>query len=169
VARPPLARLDPRSARITPTKLAKADADAGHFGRNLRMIEVLIDQDAVKAGTAAGEPWRDYDPGHGYCGYDFFDQCPHRMAWAKCAFDVPKGSSKAQVLEGKANLRRLLQEMRLTEDERAAVEDGVDAFERLRTKLADVPTPTGLAPRQLSGRDIIPVRAVSAPLDGKQA
>jgi hypothetical protein len=156
-------------ARITPTKLAKAYAEAGYFGRNLRMIEVLIDQDAVKAGTAAaGEAWRYYDLGHGFCSYDFFDQCPHRMACAKCAFYVPKGSSKAQALEGKANLLRLLQDIALTEDERAAVEDGVAAFERLLTKLADVPTPAGLVPRQLSGREIIPVRAVAAPVEGKE-
>jgi integrase len=156
-------------ARITPTKLAKAYAEAGYFGRNVRMIEVLIDQDVVKAGTAAGEPWRYYDLGHGFCSYDFFDRCPHRMACAKCAFYVPKGSSRAEVLEGKANLLRLLQEMRLTEDERAAVEDGVATFERLLTKLADVPTPTGAAPRQLSGRGIIPLRSVSVPVEGKES
>ena len=29
--------------RVTPTRLAKAYADAGYFGRNLRVVEVLID------------------------------------------------------------------------------------------------------------------------------
>ena len=53
-------------AKITPTKLAKSYADAGYFGRNLRAIEVLIDQEAVKS----GEPWKFYDLGHGYCSYD---------------------------------------------------------------------------------------------------
>src|SRR6202022_951823 len=68
-------------ARITPTRLAKAYADAGYFARNLRSIEVLIDRDAIVSGAAAqGEPWRFYDPGHGLCTYEFFDQCPHRMA-----------------------------------------------------------------------------------------
>ncbi|MDE3077193.1 MAG: tyrosine-type recombinase/integrase, partial [Chloroflexota bacterium] len=44
--------------RVTPTRLAKAYADAGYFGRNLRLIEVLIDQDAIKnGGAAAGQPW----------------------------------------------------------------------------------------------------------------
>jgi len=62
-------------AKIAPTKLARAYADAGYFGRNLRTIEVRIDQDAIKSGAAAtGEPWRFYDLGHGYCTYDFFDQ-----------------------------------------------------------------------------------------------
>jgi hypothetical protein len=56
----------------------------------------------------------------------------------------------------------------LTEDERAAVDEGVDAFDRLLTKLADVPTPAGPSPRHLSGRDVIPLRAVSAPVEGKE-
>ena len=81
----------------------------------------------------------------------------------------PITPSEAQALEGKANLLRLLQEMRLTEDERAAVEDGVAAFERLLTKLADVPTPTGAASRELSGRDIIPLRPVSVRVEGKKS
>ena len=33
---------------------------------------------------AAREPWQHYDLGHGYCAYTFFEQCPHRMACAKC-------------------------------------------------------------------------------------
>lgn len=151
-------------ARITPTKLAKAYAAADYFQRNLRTVTILIDQDVVRSGAGADQPWKFYDLSHGYCTYDFFDQCPHRMACAKCSFYVPKGSSRAQVLEGKANLLRLLQEIPLTEDERAAVEEGVTAFERLLTKLADVPTPSGLTPRQLSGREIIPLRVISAPI-----
>jgi len=42
----------------------------------LRAIEVLIDQEAVRNGRAAAEPWKFYDLGHGYCTYDFFEQCP---------------------------------------------------------------------------------------------
>ena len=63
-------------AKITPTKLAKSYADAGYFARNLRAIEVLVDQELVRSGRAATEPWKFYDLGHGYCTYDFFDQCP---------------------------------------------------------------------------------------------
>jgi integrase len=71
-------------AKFTPTKLAKSYADAGYFERNIRRIEVLIDQEAVRSGLAVkGEPWKFYDLGHGYCAYDFFEQCPHRMACAK--------------------------------------------------------------------------------------
>jgi len=70
-------------AKITPLKVAKSYADAGYFARNLRAIEVLVDQDVVRSGLAATEPWKFYDLGHGYCTYDFFDQCQHRMACAK--------------------------------------------------------------------------------------
>ncbi len=141
-------------AKITPTKLAKSYADAGYFGRNTRLVEVLLDQDAIKSGVAVGgSPWKFYDLGHGYCTYDFFDQCPHRMACAKCAFYCPKGSSQAQLLEGKANLQRMLQEIPLTEDECAAVEDGIAAMEKLCKQLADVPTPAGLTPNQLAKTD----------------
>jgi integrase len=148
----------------TPTRLAQAYRDAGYFARNVRAIEVLIDQDAVKSAAAAeGAPWRFYDLGHGYCTYDFFDQCPHRMACAKCAFYEPKGSSRAQLLEGQANLLRLKQEIPLTDEERAAVEDGLAALERLCARLADVPTPAGPTPSQLMNPAIVPLMAVGPP------
>lgn len=137
-------------AQLSPTKLAKSFSDAGYFKRNLRTIDVLIDQEAVKSGAAAtGEAWKFYDLGHGYCTYDFFDQCPHRMACARCIFYCPKGSSQALLLEGKANLLRMLQEIPLSEEERAAVEDGIEAMEKLCQRLADVPTPAGPTPKQL--------------------
>jgi site-specific recombinase XerD len=134
---------------ISPTKLANSYRDAGYFARNVRAIEVLIDRDVVKNGTAAREPWMYYDLGHGYCTFDFFEQCKFRMVCAKCSFYRPKTSTEAQLLEGKSNLMRLRQGIPLTESERAAVDDGVDAIERLLKQLADVPTPAGPTPRQL--------------------
>ena len=100
---------------ITPTKLAKAYADAGYLERNMRALEVLIDSDAVKSAAAAsGGPWRYYDLGHCFCSYEFFDQCPHRMACVRCDFCIPKDSNHAQLLESKTNIIRLLQEMPLS-------------------------------------------------------
>jgi integrase len=143
-------------ARITPTTLAKAYTDAGYFARNVRTIEVLIDRDAVEQGAAAnGTPWQYFDLGHGYCTYSFFEQCPHRMACARCDFYLPKGSTKAQLLEAKAHLQRMLTAIPLTEDERAAVEEGAEALDRLLARLADVPTPTGQTPRQLAQEDLL--------------
>jgi hypothetical protein len=112
-------------ARITPTTLTKAYADAGYFARNVRTIEVLIDRDAVQSGAAAsGTPWQYFDLGHGFCSYSFFEQCPHRLACARCDFYIPKNSSKAQLMEARSNLERMLVEIPLTDSERAAVEDG---------------------------------------------
>jgi hypothetical protein len=138
-------------ARITPTTLAKAYSDAGYFGRNVRTIEVLLDREAVQTGAAAdGAPWRYFDLGHGYCTFSFFEQCPHRMACARCDFYVPKNSTRAQLLEAKEHLQRMLLAIPLTDDERAAVEDGTAAVERLLERLADVPTPAGPTPRDIS-------------------
>jgi hypothetical protein len=124
------------------------------FKRNLRAIGVLVDQEVVRNGHAGTEPWKFYDLGHGYCTYDFFEQCPHRMACAKCDFYMPKESSSALLLEGKENLLRLLQEIPLGDAEQAAIEDGVTAFEALLTKLADLPTPSGEIPRR-SGQGLV--------------
>ncbi len=137
-------------AQITPTKLTQSYKDAGYFERNMRTISVLIDQEVIRTGGAAsGEAWKYFDLGHGYCTYDFFDQCPHRMACAKCSFYVPKESSRAQLLEAKSNLQRMMQEIPLREEERAAVEDGIEALHRLTGKLTDVPAPDGQTPRAL--------------------
>lgn len=150
-------------ARITPTTLAKAYRDAGYFARNVRAIEVLVDRDAVQSGAAAsGAPWQHFDLGHGYCTYAFFEQCPHRMACARCEFYVPKGSTRAQLLEAKGNLQRMLVQIPLTEDERAAVEEGGAAVERLLSRLADVATPPGRTPRELGLTPLPMVGRVSA-------
>ena len=71
------------------------------------------------------------------------------MACAKCDFYTPKDSSKAQLLEAKDNLQRMLTAIPLTDDERAAVEDGQTALDQLLERLADVPTPAGPTPKQM--------------------
>jgi integrase len=140
---------------VTPTKLSGALMRAGYFERNLRTIAVLVDGDAVRSGAAArGEPWRYYDLGHGLCTYDFFDQCPHRMACAKCSFYVPKTSTKAQALEASANLARMLQEIPLQDGERAAVEDGIDAMTKLVEGLRDTKTPDGRTPAKIVAENL---------------
>jgi hypothetical protein len=71
------------------------------------------------------------------------------MACAKCDFYTPKDSSKALLLEAKDNLQRMLAAIPLTDDEKAAVDDGRAALDKLLEQLADVPTPAGPTPRQL--------------------
>ncbi|WP_233444703.1 hypothetical protein [Streptacidiphilus albus] len=90
--------------------------------------------------AAAGEPWQHYDLGHGYCGYTFFEQC-QRMACARCDFYTPKTSSKSQLLEAKENLQKMLVAIPLTDEERAAVDDGQAVLDQLLDRLTDVPTP----------------------------
>jgi hypothetical protein len=88
-------------ALITPNTLTKAYRDAGYFARNVRAIEVLVDREAVRSGdAAAGRPWQYFDLGHGFCTYSFFEQCPHRMACARCDFYIPKGSTVSQHHDG---------------------------------------------------------------------
>jgi hypothetical protein len=104
--------------------------------------------------------WQYYDLGHGFCTYTFFEQCPHRMACARCDFYAPKESSKAQLLEGQGNLQRMLASIPLTDEEKAAVDDGRAALGQLLQRLADVPTPAGPTPPQIG----IPVTATVLPI-----
>jgi Phage integrase family len=137
--------------KASPTKLAQAYGQAGYFERNRKMIDVLIDQEAIRNGLVSeGANWKYYDLGHGYCTYDFYDQCPHRMACARCDFYLPKESSKAQLLEGQSNLLRLKQEIPLTDEERSAVEDGIVMLEKHCAKLANIPTPAGPTPHEIN-------------------
>ena len=127
----------------SPTKLAQAYKDAGYFSRNVRAIEVLIDQNAITNGMAAsGSPWRYYDLGHGWCSYEFFDQCPHRMACARCDFYVPKDSDRGLWLQTRDGLLKMLQEIPLSDEERAAVDGDVEALNHLLEQLKKVPPPS---------------------------
>ena len=68
--------------------------------------------------------------------------------WSKVVRDI---AARAGVPQFTTHSTRHL---RLTEEERAAVEDGAAAFDRLLDGLADVPTPEGPTPRQLGrGRE----------------
>ena len=71
------------------------------------------------------------------------------MACARRGFYRPKNGAAALFLEGKENLIRLQQNIRLTEAEANAVKDGVNSFEKLLAQLSDVPTPAGPTLRQL--------------------
>lgn len=58
-------------------------------------------------------------------------------------------TSKGQLLEAKENLQKMLAAIPLTEEERAAVDDGQTAIDALLERLTDVPTPAGPTPRQI--------------------
>jgi integrase len=138
-------------AAILQRTLTAAYRKADYFARNVRTIQVLIDRDTILTGaaTGGGEPWKFYDLGDGYCSYDFFARCPHRLACARCPFYVPKDSTKGQLLEVKAGIERMLEQLDLTDDEREALEGDRDAITALADKLADIPTPAGPTPVEL--------------------
>jgi hypothetical protein len=102
------------------------------------------------AEAGQGGPFEFYDLGHGCCSYSFFEQCPHRMACARCDFYLPKPSSEAQLLEARTGLQRMLVEIPLIDDERVDVESDEHAVVRLIDLLADIPTPAGPTPHELN-------------------
>lgn len=105
---------------------------------------VLLDRDTIESGRAAlGEPYKYYDLGHGYCSYNFFSQCPHRMACVKCSFYRPKNSDAARLLEAKANNNRLIEEVSLREDEVEAAKGDAAAIAVLTESLRIVAAPDG--------------------------
>ncbi|MFF2426844.1 hypothetical protein [Streptomyces mirabilis] len=108
-------------------------------------IQVLIDRESILTGAAASgaQPWKYYDLGEGYCSYDFFAKCPHRLACARCPFYVPKTSSRGQLLAVKDGIDEMLEQLNLTDDEREALEGDREAVTALAERLADTPTSAG--------------------------
>ena len=114
------------------------------------MIEVVIDQEAITSGAVQnGTPWKHYDLGDSYCSNAFWSTCPHRMACAGCFFNIPKQSAKGLVLAAQQSATRLLEEVWLSPDERAAVEGDVAALEGMLAKLQNVPALDGRTPREI--------------------
>ena len=139
--------------KSTLSKQAAAYQKTDYFKRNLRTFEVLIDQEAITNGAAArGEPWKYHKLGDdGYCVYDFFDQCLHKMACPRCPFYHPNSIVLQKLQQNKTSWQKMLIEIELTEDERSVVEEEVQSLERLCEKLVDIKTPGGITPRQLKG------------------
>jgi hypothetical protein len=116
----------------------------------VRTVEVLVDRDAVASGaTATGEPWQYYDLGHGWCRTPSSNSASIGMACARCDFCTPKDSGKAQLREAQETVQHMLASIPLTEDERAAVDDGRTAIDAPLARLTDIPTPAGPTPREL--------------------
>jgi hypothetical protein len=85
-------------AAVTPEKLTQAYADARYFERNVAVVQVLLDRDAIESGAAAkGEPYKYVHLGHGYCANPYWTQCSHRMACQRRDFYVPGVSTKARM------------------------------------------------------------------------
>ncbi|MCX4615666.1 tyrosine-type recombinase/integrase [Streptomyces mirabilis] len=131
--------------KILQRTLSAAYKKADYFARNVRTIQVLVDRESILTGAAASgeQPWKYYDLGEGYCSYDFFAKCPHRLACACCPFYVPKTSSRGQLLAVKDDIDEMLEQLNLTDDEREALEGDREAVTALAERLTDTPTPAG--------------------------
>lgn len=116
--------------RIRPTQLAASFVRAD---RVAHMISVLIDHDPEAASLSG--PATYYDLGDSYCTNPFWSSCQHRMACIGCDFNLLKQSARGLVLESKASVRRYLEEVPLTPDERAIVEQDAEKIELALQKL----------------------------------
>lgn len=83
------------------------------------------------------------------------------MACARCDFYVQKDSTRGLWLEAREGLLRMLQEIPLSDEERAAVEGDVQALDQLLQKLALVPTPSAARVTQAT-TTFIPLSSVHA-------
>ncbi|GAB3412773.1 hypothetical protein [Flindersiella endophytica] len=158
-------------AAILQRKLSAAYRKADYFARNVRTIQVLIDRETILSGAATGgeQPWKYYDLGDGYCTYDFFATCPHRLACAHCPFYLPKESSAGRLLEVKDGVEQMLERLTLTDDERTALEGDRDALTALASRLAKVPTPAGPTPEHLgTDRAFISLTALQDSISGQR-
>lgn len=130
--------------RIRPTRLAASFAQADHMAH---MVSLLVDHDAIS--RKGNEPYAFYDLGDSYCTNPFWSGCPHRMACAGCDFNLPKASAHAHALESKASIRRYLEEVPLSADERSIVEGDAAKIEGFISKLNHVATPDGRTPDEI--------------------
>lgn len=138
---------------IRPTRLAATFAQAD---RTAHMIEVLLDHEAVVNGdAAAGRPYKFYDLGDSFCTNPFWSTCAHRMACARCDFNLPKDSSYAQALETRTSVQRLLETVPLSDDERAAAEGDRNAVDRFIGKLEDKVTLDGRTRREIEATSLV--------------
>jgi hypothetical protein len=110
-----------------------------------------------------GSNTRDLAGGLPDCTHPYFAQCPHRLLCAKCSFYRVKPAAKDLLVESKANLLRLQQEIPLTDEEQAVVDEDLAGCERLLAQLADVPALDGSTPRERLSRVPTPEPTPGAP------
>ena len=94
-------------------------------------------------------PWKFYDLGHSYCTNAFWSTCPHRMACVRCSFNLPKASARAMSVEAMTSVTRLLEEVPLSPDERAAAKGDMTALDGMLAKLWDAPSLDGRTPEKI--------------------
>lgn len=119
--------------RIRPTQLAASFVKAD---RVAHMISVLVDHDPEAASLTG--PATYYDLGDSYCTNPFWSSCQHRMACIGCDFNLLKQSARGLILESKTSIKRYLEEVPLTPDEKAILDQDLEKVDlALRRMAAD--------------------------------
>lgn len=116
--------------RIRPTQLAASFVKADRIAH---MISVLVDHDP-EAVSLTG-PATYYDLGESFCMNPFWSSCPHRMACIGCDFNLLKDSARGLMQESKTSIRRYLEEVPLTPDEKVIVEQDIEKVEQALARL----------------------------------
>jgi integrase len=120
---------------LTPKRLITSFHRSAKLTENIRSVSVLVDR------YAEGTPVFRYDIGHGWCTNDAYASCAHRMACAKCMFYEPAESFGKALAAQSDRYVHMLQELILTDDERAAVTGDEEAIRKLLVRLAAEPVP----------------------------
>jgi len=128
---------------LTPVKLMTAFNRSVKLSENLRFVGVLAD-----TSPGHGEPVLRYDLGHGWCTNPSYAMCAHRMACARCSFYEPAEMMIGRLERQAGRFQHMLQELRLADDERAAIEGDAEAARLLLLRLAKQSTPDKVADRQ---------------------
>lgn len=96
--------------------------------------------------------------------------CHRAVACVRCPFYLPKQSNAGQLLAVKDGIEQMLEQLDLTDDERAALEGDRDAVAAFAARLADTPTPAGPTPKELgTERAFISLTALRDSLPGSES
>ena len=138
-------------AKVDLTRLAEKVANSGYLERNVALVEVLLDVEALANGESKDVLY--YDLGHGLCANPYWAKCPYRMACVRCPMYVP--GEEARYVRAKEGVRRMLETIPLTDEEKRAAEGDERALnELLRNNNSGVPVSTGARPH---ARTIVPL------------
>ena len=121
---------------LTPVRLMTAFHRSAKLTENLRCVSVLVDSH-----PKPGDPVFRYDLGHGWCTNPAYAACAHRMACARCDFYEPAANFAETLSRQGERYVRMLQQLDLTDDERAATTGDAEAVSHLLSRLADQPAP----------------------------
>lgn len=97
------------------------------------MISVLIDHDPEV--TSPTGPSTYYALSDSCWSNPIRSRCTHRKACIGCDFNLPKQSAKALLLESKASIKRYLEEVPLTPDEKVIIDEDAQKLEMALRKM----------------------------------